>query len=162
MASNFDIGFRVEGKKALLLRGKNKTELPRNVAIEVYRLVVGCLSSNRDYSNVTSSQKLLKIIDLECEPDESDDETSTKKVVPAKKNNALAKGGKKTPVKTPIKKGPAVRKPPVKQESEDEDDEDDDEDDDDEDDDDDDDDEDDEDDDEDDDDDDDDEDDDED
>ena len=126
MASNFDIGFRVEGKKALLLRGKNKTELPRETVVEIYQLVLGRLSPNRDYNNVTSLQKLLKIIDLECEPDESD-ESDDEKVVPARKSTTVARSGastKKAPVKEApvVKKRPAahtVRKTPVKEESDD-------------------------------------------
>ena len=69
-----DIGFRVQGSKAYVIRGENEKEIPRDAVLEIYQLVLGHISPNRDYSSVTSVRKLLRIVDLECEPDESEDE----------------------------------------------------------------------------------------
>ena len=88
-----DLGFRLQGSKAYLVRAGNEREIPRESLLEIYQLVLGHISPVRDYSNVTSIRKLLRIIDLECEPDESeesDDESEkaddeSEEVIPAPK-----------------------------------------------------------------------------
>ena len=70
-----DLGFRVEGNKAFVIRGDNEKEISRDTVIQVYQLLLSSISPNRDYTTITSTKKLLKTIDLECEPDDSDDES---------------------------------------------------------------------------------------
>jgi hypothetical protein len=70
-----ELGFRVQGSKAYVIRNGNEKEIPRDSILEIYQLVLGNIAPNRDYSSVTSVRKLLRIIDLECEPDESDGES---------------------------------------------------------------------------------------
>ena len=70
-----DLGFRVQGSKAYVIRNGNEKEIPRDSILEIYQLVLGNIAPHRDYSSVTSVRKLLRIIDLECEPDESDGES---------------------------------------------------------------------------------------
>ena len=54
-----DLGFRVQGNKAYVIRGDNEKEIPRDSILEIYQLVLNHLSPNRDYSSVTSVRKLL-------------------------------------------------------------------------------------------------------
>lgn len=115
-----ELTFRFENGKVQLVRGDNKKELPRDSLLEVCQLVLGHLADNRDYSAVTSVRKLLRIIDLECEPDESDEEKEVEEEKPAPKPVA-----KPVPRKTPARRPAPAKKPAVKEEDSDEDDSDD-------------------------------------
>ena len=108
-----DLGFRVQGSKAYVVRNGNEKEVPRESILEIYQLVLGHISPNRDYSNVTSVRKLLRIIDLECEPDESEDESDKDESEEEEKPKPSKPRGRR----------PAARKPAPKEESEDEDEE---------------------------------------
>lgn len=95
-----DIGFRVEGSKAYVLRSGHEKEIPRETVLEIYQLVLGHLAPNRDYSAVTSIRKLVRIIDLECEPDESEDESdseSEEEPKPIKKKHTIRPAKKTQP-----------------------------------------------------------------
>ena len=112
--TNVDIGFQVQGGKALLIRHANKKEISRDVVLEVYQLILGHIASNRDYSNVTSIRKLLRIIDLECEPDDSDDESEGEPSKPAAIPAAKPATKARQPAARTVRRTPAK---PAKKES---------------------------------------------
>ena len=116
-----DIGFQVQGQQAFVLRGDTRKEIPRDTVLEIYQLVLGNIAPNRDYSSVTSLKKLARIVDLECEPDESDDEES--EAAPIKAAPAKAKG--KPAPRTVRKAAPAKAAPVADSDSDDSDDSDD-------------------------------------
>lgn len=112
-----DIGFRVQGNKGYLLRGSAQKELPRDTILEIYQLVLNRLSPNRDYTSVTSVSKLLRIIDLECEPDDSSDETEAVEEKPRGKSAPAVQVPAPAPKATVAPKastGGSARKPPAK------------------------------------------------
>ena len=50
-----DLGFRVEGNKAFVIRGDNEKEISRDTVIQVYQLLLSSISPNRDYTTITSN-----------------------------------------------------------------------------------------------------------
>ncbi len=70
-----DICFRVQGTKAYVICNGKEKQVPRESILEICQLVIGHIAPNRDYTSVTSVGKLMRIIDLECEPDDSDNES---------------------------------------------------------------------------------------
>ncbi len=102
------IEFKLEDKKTFLIRNEQTKEISRDLLLEICQLLLSHLTSTRDYSNVTSIHKLLRIIDLECEPDESDTEPN---VEPEPEES------KKRPAQR--RAGPRTRKSPVKNEDSD-------------------------------------------
>lgn len=76
-----DISFKLTDKGAFLVRGSTTKELPRDALVEIFHTVLTHLAPNRDYGNITSLSKLVRTIDLECAPDDSDDEKPVEKPV---------------------------------------------------------------------------------
>lgn len=119
-----ELTFCVKNGKGCVRSNGQEKELTKDFMIEMFQNVLGVVSPDRDYTSVTSLRKLLRVIDLEFEPDESDDEAESEKedsdheseeevVVPATR-------GPKRVVKRPPPRKPA---PPAKEESEEESDE---------------------------------------
>ena len=115
--------FNFKNDKAYIVRYDQEKEIPRDLLLEVYQLLLGQLCPNRDYSNVTSIKKLLKIIDLEFEPDDSDDEpVASEEVkvieepVTSEEVEVIEESEVEEVVKKPAPRGraPAKRKAPVK------------------------------------------------
>ena len=78
------------GQKAYLNIGdKHEMEISKDVMLEICQTILGNIQE-RDYTSISSIRKLLTIIKLECEPDESEDEVleqkQVKKPLPVKKN----------------------------------------------------------------------------
>lgn len=108
-----ELTFRFDNGKVHLVKGDNKKELPRDSLLEVCQLILGHLVDNRDYTSVTSVNKLLRIIDLECEPDESDNEVQ-------EESKPVAKP---VPRKAPVRRQAPAKKPVVEEDSDDDSDE---------------------------------------
>nr|QBK87487.1 MAG: hypothetical protein LCMAC201_03970 [Marseillevirus LCMAC201] len=122
--TNIDLGFQIQEGKAFLIRHTNKKEIPRDALLEIYQLILGHLAPNRDYSSVTSVRKLLRIIDLECEPDDSDSE-SEEAAKPSSKPAPKTATKPRRPVARTVRRTPV--KPTKEEESDDDSDESDDE-----------------------------------
>jgi hypothetical protein len=126
-----DLTLRLQGNKTFIVNNGNTKEIPKESMIELYQMLLSQLSPKRDYSSVSSLTKLFRIIQLECEPDDSDgseEEPTPSKPVETSKPSAPAKSSANT--KTPVKSTPVVKTPAknVKvPESEDDDDDEDDE-----------------------------------
>lgn len=90
-----DISFRTVGETSIIIRNGIEKNIPKEILLEIYQMVLGHLSPNRDYSNISSNRKLLRIIDIEFEPDDSEEE---KEVLPI--NNTNIKNVKNLSVKT--------------------------------------------------------------
>lgn len=73
------LNFSIVGNKPTLQVGQHHKELTKEAMLEVLQLVLSHVAGTRDYTNVVSVGKLLKIIELECEPDDSDSESEPKK-----------------------------------------------------------------------------------
>jgi len=69
-----DLAFRLTGTKAVLIRNGKELVVSRDLILEIYQSVLGHVNPQRDYSNITSTKKLLRVLDLEFDPDDSDDE----------------------------------------------------------------------------------------
>ena len=76
------INFSIVGNKPTLQVGAHHKELSKEAMLEVLQLVLSHVAGNRDYTNIVSVSKLLKIIELECEPDDSDGESEEKPTAP--------------------------------------------------------------------------------
>lgn len=115
-----DLGFQVENNKVWLVRGENRKEYPRDAFLGVCQMVLSTVANGRDYTSITSVRKLLRTIDLECEPDESDDEHElpnkpvARAVVTKKPSTKESESGSeeesKAP-KKPVRAAPARRAP---------------------------------------------------
>lgn len=94
-------------------------KMPKNVLVEIYQILLTQVCPERDYTGVTSCHKLLKILDLEFEPDDSGSEGSEGEPPPV--SPPVSKPKAKT---TPAPKGrkpvgrPAVKKSEPESESE--------------------------------------------
>lgn len=71
MSLTFTVG---EGGRVQIVKGTNHKEFSKEAFVGILQMVLATISPNRDYSSIVSINKLLKVIDLECEPDESDGE----------------------------------------------------------------------------------------
>jgi outer membrane biosynthesis protein TonB len=113
------VSFTMENNTCYVVKGSFKKEVSKELFLEMLQLTLAHLSPSRDYSSVSSINKLLKIVELECEPDESDGEGEEEPEpepvqVPEKKSQPVKQTQKQQPVKQTPKK-------PVKNESSDED-----------------------------------------
>jgi len=103
-----DITFKLTDKQALLIRGNISKEIPRDAIVEILHTALTHICPNRDYGNITSVSKLFKTIDLECAPDDSDNEAAeAPKEVPKEEQKTV----KKEPVKSAAKEEPKTKEP---------------------------------------------------
>lgn len=93
------LNFMLENGDVYVSKGQGKKKISKDAMLEICYLLLGHIAEPRDYTSVTSVKKLLHIIDVECQPDESDAEDekeapvkpSTKTVpVPAAKKAVAA------------------------------------------------------------------------
>jgi hypothetical protein len=68
------LSFTMENNTTFIVKGNYKKEVTKDLFLEMLQLTLAHVSPSRDYSSVSSINKLLKIVELECEPDESDSE----------------------------------------------------------------------------------------
>lgn len=122
-----ELTFCVKNGKGCVRSNGQEKELTKDFMVELFQNVLGVVSPDRDYTSVTSLRKLLRVIDLEFEPDESDDEDSEKEDSDHESEEEEkpetpkpAARGPKRVVKRPPPRKPA---PPTKEESEEESDE---------------------------------------
>jgi len=103
--------FKIEGESVYLVCGDNKKTISKEIMLETCYLLLGNIAEQRDYSSVTSLSKLLRIINIECEPDTSDDEKETPTKPPATATVAtiatVASSTAKRPA--PVRKAPATK-----------------------------------------------------
>jgi hypothetical protein len=106
-----ELTFRTQGSTVKLVCGGNEKTLEKDVLLEVCQTILS--RGKRDYSEVTSVKKLLRLIELECEPDESgeDSENEAEPVVakkPVAKPTTVRRpvAGKKTVNRQPVTKPP--------------------------------------------------------
>ena len=104
------------GKAQLGLNGVSR-DIPKSVLVEVYQILLSQVCPDRDYTSVTSCTKLLKIFNLEFEPDESDDDASgeaTKAAEPEPEPPAAKATSAPTSKAAPAPSAGRGRKAPVK------------------------------------------------
>ena len=102
------------GGKPVLQVGNNKKELSKEAVLEMLQLMLSHVAGNRDYTNVVSVTKLVKIIELECEPDESDGETEEAESKP--ETTAVSQKEEEPAAKRPASRAP--RRPVAKKDDE--------------------------------------------
>lgn len=121
-----ELTFCVKNGKGCVRSNGQEKELAKDFMVELFQNLLGVVSPDRDYTSVTSLRKLLRVIDLEFEPDESDDEAESEKEdsdhdsEEEEPEPPKQVGNPKRVVKRPLPRKPA---PPVKEESEEESDE---------------------------------------
>lgn len=105
-----ELTFSVKGGKGCVSSNGQEKELSKEFMLELFQNVLGVVSPDRDYTSVTSLRKLLRVIDLEFEPDESEDEAS-------EASEAEEEEEKPAPVvKKTVKRAVVKRPPPAKKE----------------------------------------------
>jgi len=116
--------FTFDGTKVNLVKSGNTKELTKDVFVELLQITLSHISPNRDYTSITSINKLLKTIDLECEPDESDDEEAVPSPEPVKQpvKTVPVQPQQKSNVKAVPKKQPVRKDDPDTDEDDDDDD----------------------------------------
>lgn len=125
---DLEFTFKLSQGTASLLVGEQKKSIPNDIMIEICQSILSTICTNRDYKNVTSMNKLLKIISMEMTPDESDEEsegavTDTKGGssegeddeggASEKEDDESAKSKKPEPKKASVPQAKTASKPPV-------------------------------------------------
>jgi len=104
------LSFNVQDNNVFVESGGGKKEISKEVLLEICHLLLGNIAEPRDYTSITSVKKLLRVINVECQPDDSEDEGSSEEK--PKTTTAPKRTG-------PVRRGPAVKKPPPQEESSD-------------------------------------------